>query len=131
MLNEAKIRKEQITKAFEEGTKSSFRGGGGVVNRAYEENERTQGYSNSELIQQHRSAIEEQDQGLSRISEIVKRQKQIGLAMGDEIDGQNDSRPEISPRWNITMLSLLSLLFFLVPVFQPSLVLLCSNLIFF
>ena len=56
MLNEAKIRKMQITKAFEEGSKSAFRGG--VVNRAYEESEHTQGYSNSELMQQHRSAIE-------------------------------------------------------------------------
>ena len=35
------------------------------------------------------SNVSDQDEGLARISNIVKRQKEIGLAIGDEIDGQN------------------------------------------
>ncbi|KAL5255116.1 hypothetical protein ACHWQZ_G014526 [Mnemiopsis leidyi] len=105
MLNEAKIRKIQIAKAFEETRASgSSRFGGGISNRGYEaeENERTQGYSNRELLSQQQQAMADQDEGLARISNIVKRQKEIGLAIGDEIDGQNELIDEITEKTDST-----------------------------
>ena len=105
MLNEAKIRKIQIGKSFEQtrsAGSSSFRTG--ISNRGYvaDENERTQGYSNAELLSQQQQTIKEQDQGLSRISNIVKRQKEIGLTIGDEIDGQNELIEEITEKTDST-----------------------------
>jgi len=105
MLNEAKIRKIQIAKAFEETRATgSSPFGDGISNRGYEpeENERTQGYSKRELMSQQQQVMAEQDQGLARISNIVKRQKEIGLAIGDEIDGQNELIDEITEKTDET-----------------------------
>lgn len=106
LLNEAKIRKIQIGKSFEQsrssGGTSPF--GGGVSNRGYEaeETNRTQGYANTELLSQQQQTISDQDKGLSRISDIVKRQKEIGLTIGDEIDGQNELIEEITDKADTT-----------------------------
>ncbi|XP_063681529.1 syntaxin-8-like [Bolinopsis microptera] len=105
MLNEAKIRKIQIAKSFEETRASGATPfGGGISNKGYqpEENERTQGYSNRELQSQQQQAMAVQDEGLARISNIVKRQKEIGLTIGDEIDGQNELIEEITDKTDET-----------------------------
>lgn len=99
MLNEMKVRKLQISKAFE-ATRATGSSPLGVSNRGYEpeENEQTQGYSNRELLTQQQDHIQEQDKGLLRISNIVQRQKEIGIAIGDEIDGQNEIIEEITEK---------------------------------
>lgn len=40
--------------------------------------------------------VEDQDKGLDKIAEILQRQKQMGRAIGDEIDYQNDIIDDIS-----------------------------------
>eukprot|EP00058_Branchiostoma_floridae_P020617 XP_002606107.1 hypothetical protein BRAFLDRAFT_88017 [Branchiostoma floridae] len=57
---------------------------------ATEESEETRGLGVSDIRQQQTRVMDEQDQGLDVLSTIIARQKQLGQAIGDEVDLQNE-----------------------------------------
>ncbi|KAJ1550216.1 hypothetical protein HK405_001132 [Cladochytrium tenue] len=54
-----------------------------------QETEQTRGLDNGGLVQLQRRAMADQDEALTALSAIVRRQREIGVAMGDELDLQN------------------------------------------
>lgn len=53
-----------------------------------EESDTTQHMDNTALRQEQQRIIEEQDRGLEALSQVLRRQKQMGKAIGDEVDYQ-------------------------------------------
>lgn len=51
--------------------------------------------SNDELRQEQQRVIRDQDEGLDALSEILARQKTIGLTIGNEVDTQNEMLDDI------------------------------------
>lgn len=100
LLNETDIRRIQIQKAFEDNGQGASGSAFGITNMGYEqedyETEATQAFSNSDLQQQQQTHLKVQDKGLERISAIVKRQKEIGLTIGNELDEQNEIIEDIT-----------------------------------
>lgn len=100
LLNEQDIRRIQIQKAFEDNGQGPSGSAFGITNMGYEqedyETEVTQAFSNSDLQQQQQTHLKVQDKGLERISAIVKRQKEIGLTIGNELDEQNEIIEDIT-----------------------------------
>jgi len=86
LLNETDIRRIQIQKAFEDNGQGPSGSAFGITNMGYEqedyETEATQAFSNSDLQSQQQT--------------IVKRQKEIGLTIGNELDEQNEIIEDIT-----------------------------------
>ncbi|KAJ3055834.1 hypothetical protein HK097_009037 [Rhizophlyctis rosea] len=53
------------------------------------ETDQTRPLDNSGLVQLQRQQMEDQDSSLDALSSIIRRQKQIGMAIGNELDVQN------------------------------------------
>lgn len=48
----------------------------------------TEDMSNHQVLQLHQSIMDEQDETLDRLSESVRRQRELSIQIGDELDGQ-------------------------------------------
>ncbi len=56
------------------------------------------GMSVDDIRQDQQRVIEEQDRGLEAISQSLARTKRMGIAIGDEVDDQNDLIEEIKDK---------------------------------
>ncbi|GFO33206.1 syntaxin-8-like [Plakobranchus ocellatus] len=54
--------------------------------------------SNADLHQQQQHIIMEQDRGLDALSDVIGRQKQMALDIGNEVDDQNELLDDINER---------------------------------
>lgn len=99
LLDELETKDRQLHTMFSGnggGTTDSARmgllGGGatGASSWLEEEPEDTRGRSFADLRQQQKSIIQEQDAGLEVLSSIIARQKQMGHAIGNELETQNE-----------------------------------------
>ncbi|XP_065180835.1 syntaxin-8-like [Sycon ciliatum] len=105
MLGNLFSRQKQINMSFQqEGGTDASRGmlfhageGSGRVSGP-EETAYTRGQTNDELRTQQQVMIEEQDRGLEALSGALSRQKQIGLAIGDEVEYQNEIIDDLGNR---------------------------------
>ncbi|CAM9312869.1 unnamed protein product [Lampetra planeri] len=81
-----------ITDSARYRLKMGLLGGGatGASSWLEEEPEDTRGRSFTDLRQQQKSIIQEQDAGLEVLSSIIARQKQMGHAIGNELETQNE-----------------------------------------
>lgn len=70
------------------GSSSGARSGGRVLGAPLPETERTRELDNEGVAQLQREMIEEQDQGLDVLAGIVRKQREMGLAIKDEVDRQ-------------------------------------------
>lgn len=64
--------------------------GAGGAGKPRFESEATRTMDNGALIQQQDQIMREQDQGLDSLSQSIARQKQLGLAIGQELDEHNE-----------------------------------------
>lgn len=62
--------------------------GGGRVLGAPQETERTRELDNEGVLQLQKQIFREQDQGLENLLKIVRRQKEMGIAIGEEVETQ-------------------------------------------
>lgn len=60
-----------------------------------QETAQTRPLDNSGLVQLQRTQMEDQDRNLEILSTVVRRQKQIGLAIGNELEAQNQLLDEL------------------------------------
>lgn len=75
------------------GTGSSARR---VLGAPLPETERTRELDNSGVLQLQKQQMAEQDQDVEELTKIVRRQKEMGLAIQDEVDRQNDYLDELN-----------------------------------
>jgi len=76
---------------FKNGTKNGGGGGGGrVLGGPLPETERTRELNNTGVLQLQKQIIQDQNQDLSVLLQSVSKQKQMGLAIGEELEYQND-----------------------------------------
>ncbi|KAJ1987107.1 hypothetical protein H4R33_003022 [Dimargaris cristalligena] len=75
---------------------SSSGGGIGGGSREARETEETKGLANSDLLTLQRDRMATQDGQLQQFSQILRRQNQLGTAIGDELDIQNQLLSEFS-----------------------------------
>ena len=73
------------------GSSSGARAGGRVLGAPLPETERTRELDNEGVMLLQREMMEEQDQGVEVLAGIVRRQKEMGLAIKDEVDRQIES----------------------------------------
>ncbi|KAJ3037005.1 hypothetical protein HDV00_002137 [Rhizophlyctis rosea] len=59
------------------------------------ETDQTRPLDNSGLVQLQRQQMDDQDQNLEALSSVIRRQKQIGMAIGNELDLQNQLLGEL------------------------------------
>src|SRR5207244_5440108 len=62
------------------------------------ETEQTRGLDNEGLVKLQKQAMEDQDQHVERFTAILNRQKHIGLAIGNELEIQNELLSELDDR---------------------------------
>ncbi len=60
-----------------------------------QETERTRGVENQQLLQMQRNDMQEQDQELERLSVVINRQKELGVAINEELALQNELLDEL------------------------------------
>ncbi|EDQ84461.1 uncharacterized protein MONBRDRAFT_39273 [Monosiga brevicollis MX1] len=75
---------------------------GSAGGRAPVEDEYTRGQDTQALLQEQDRIMDEQDRGLSTISASAQRLKQVGMAIGDELDDQNEMLDELGQGMDIT-----------------------------
>eukprot|EP00041_Stephanoeca_diplocostata_P002910 m.30573 g.30573 ORF g.30573 m.30573 type:complete len:250 (+) comp13875_c0_seq2:172-921(+) len=63
--------------------------------RTFEESDATRGYDSHELLARQQTVMRDQDKGLDILQQSIARQKNMGLAIGNEIDDQNDMLDEL------------------------------------
>ncbi|KAH6568376.1 hypothetical protein BASA60_008679 [Batrachochytrium salamandrivorans] len=61
----------------------------GVMNTLPQETDETRPLDNSGLLQLQRDTLEQQEAGLDSLATIIRRQREIGLTIGQELDSQN------------------------------------------
>lgn len=66
----------------------SSRPGGRVLGAPLPETERTRELDNDQVLLLQRKMMEEQDEDVNALTQIVRRQKEMGLAIKDEVDRQ-------------------------------------------
>ena len=64
-------------------------GGGRVLGGKAQETERTRELDNEGVLGLQKQMLQEQDEGLETLLGIVRRQKTVGLAIGEELEVQN------------------------------------------
>ncbi|KAB5516956.1 PX domain-containing protein [Coniochaeta sp. 2T2.1] len=69
----------------------SSRTGGRVLGAPLPETERTRELDNDQVLLLQRRMMEEQDQDVNALAQIVRRQKEMGMAIKDEVDRQIES----------------------------------------
>ncbi|EON97838.1 putative snare complex subunit protein [Phaeoacremonium minimum UCRPA7] len=72
------------------GSSSGPRAGGRVLGAPLAETERTRELGNDGVLQLQRQQMEEQDQDVEALTRIVRRQKEMGLAIKEEVDRQTE-----------------------------------------
>ncbi|KAI9319658.1 Phox homologous domain-containing protein [Dichotomocladium elegans] len=70
------------------------------------ETETTRGRDNEGLLQYQQEVMNEQDAQIEQFSDLLARQKQLGLAIGDELDAQNQLLDELDANVDRTALKL-------------------------
>ncbi|CCH44795.1 Vacuolar morphogenesis protein 7 [Wickerhamomyces ciferrii] len=60
-----------------------------------QETERTRGIENQQLLQMQKNDIQDQDQELERLSAVINRQKELGIAINEELALQNELLDEL------------------------------------
>eukprot|EP00053_Salpingoeca_punica_P015676 m.144878 g.144878 ORF g.144878 m.144878 type:complete len:178 (+) comp16776_c1_seq1:125-658(+) len=75
---------------------SNSGGGSGGGRQPYVEDESTRGMDTRALIQRQDQVMRDQDEGLDLIAKSIARQKQLGQAIGNELDDQNDMLEDLS-----------------------------------
>ena len=63
--------------------------------RYRDEDDSTRGVANQDLLQQQQQIMRDQDAGLDILQESIRRQKEMGLRIGNEIDDQNEMLDEL------------------------------------
>lgn len=79
------------------GARGGARAGGGsrrVLGAPLPETERTRELDNGGVLQLQRQQMEEQDQDVEQLAQIVRRQKEMGLAIQNEVAAQNEMLDE-------------------------------------
>jgi regulator of vacuolar morphogenesis len=66
------------------------RAGGRVLGGPAPETERTRDQDNQGVLMLQRQQMEEQDQAVDQLGAIVRRQKEMGMQIRDEVDAQNE-----------------------------------------
>ncbi|KAL4239769.1 Syntaxin-8 [Mactra antiquata] len=96
MIDNLTTKEKQIQQAFRnEGSSSSrhhLMAGGSETSDPWgirEEPEEFKGFGNNELRTQQQVIIKEQDRGLEALSDVIARQKNMALDIGNEVDSQN------------------------------------------
>ncbi|KAI5853566.1 Phox homologous domain-containing protein [Tricharina praecox] len=69
---------------------SARAGGGRVLGAPLPETERTRELGNDGVLQLQKTMLQEQDVGVESLFNIVRRQKQMGLAIGEELETQKE-----------------------------------------
>lgn len=69
---------------------SRARMGGRVLGAPLPETERTRELDNAGVVQLQRQQMQEQDQDVDELAKIIRRQKEMGLAIKDEVEVQNE-----------------------------------------
>lgn len=64
--------------------------GGRVLGAPLPETERTRELDNVGVVQLQRQQMQEQDQDVDELSKIIRRQREMGLAIKDEVEVQNE-----------------------------------------
>jgi len=71
-------------------TSSGPRPGGRVIGAPLPETDQTRELDNTQLLSLQKRVLTEQDQNVDQLTAIVRRQKEIGLAIKDEVDRQTE-----------------------------------------
>ncbi|XP_052262911.1 syntaxin-8-like isoform X1 [Dreissena polymorpha] len=100
MIDQLITKEKQIEEAFknESGVARSQLLAGGVDSDPWgvkEEPEEFKGIQNTGLRVQQQQIIKEQDKGLDALSEVIARQKNMALDIGNEVDQQNEILDDI------------------------------------
>ena len=61
-----------------------------------EESDDTRGYDNHGMLERQQQIMRQQDQGLDLLAQSIARQKNMGLAIGNELEDQNEMLDELS-----------------------------------
>ncbi|PKS10379.1 hypothetical protein jhhlp_002130 [Lomentospora prolificans] len=69
---------------------SAARPGGRVIGAPLPETDQTRELDNTQLLAFQKQVLNEQDQSVDQLTTIVRRQKEIGLAIKDEVDRQTE-----------------------------------------
>lgn len=69
---------------------SGARAGGRVLGAPLPETERTRELENVGVLQLQRQQMQEQDQDVESLTKVIQRQKEMGLAIKDEVDRQTE-----------------------------------------
>jgi regulator of vacuolar morphogenesis len=67
-----------------------------------DETDETRGRDNRQVLELQNSLVQQQDEQLDQMLNVVKRQKEIGRAIGDELDLQNQLLGELDQRVDFT-----------------------------
>jgi regulator of vacuolar morphogenesis len=73
-----------------QSSSSRARGGGRVLGAPLPETERTRELDNAGVVQLQRQQMQEQDQDVEELARIIRRQKEMGLAIKGEVEVQNE-----------------------------------------
>ncbi|CAI4218068.1 unnamed protein product [Parascedosporium putredinis] len=71
-------------------SRSATRPGGRVIGAPLPETDQTRELDNTQLLSLQKRVLTEQDQNVDQLTAIVRRQKEIGLAIKDEVDRQTE-----------------------------------------
>lgn len=102
MIDNITTQEKQIEQAFRnEGGESRYNLIAGGTDQSdpwgvREEPDELKGLGNDEIRVQQQTIIKVQDQGLEALSEVIARQKNMALDIGNEVDSQNDLIDDIT-----------------------------------
>lgn len=73
---------------FGGGANGGRSGGGRVLGAPLQDTDRTRELDNDGVLQLQKQMLQQQDQGVESLLRIVRRQKEMGMAIGDELETQ-------------------------------------------